>query len=73
MGVESSTLRVLWAIVERSPSRDVFELSDPALTSMLMKQVSAQITLTGDEINALYAYIGAKLHLVRDIASFQKC
>ncbi|MEL6221756.1 MAG: hypothetical protein AAFR31_03820 [Cyanobacteria bacterium J06627_8] len=71
MGVESSTLRVLWTIVEDAVSQDVFEMSDTALIAMLMRQVSNQVMLTGDEVNALYAYIGSKLHLIRDIAAFQ--
>ncbi|MEB3211854.1 MAG: hypothetical protein VKL39_10890 [Leptolyngbyaceae bacterium] len=71
MGVESSTLRVLWTVVEDMPSHDVFALSDTALIAMLMNKVSRQTLLKGDEVSALYSYIGAKLHLIRDIAAFQ--
>lgn len=70
MRIESSTLRILWTVVEDVPSHDVFALSDTALIALLMQRVSHHMLLTGEEVNSLYAYIGAKLHLIRDIASF---
>jgi len=71
MKVESSTLRMLWMVVEDMPSHDLLALSDTALIAMLMQRVSKRLLLSGEEVHSLYAYIGAKRSLIRDMAVFR--
>lgn len=71
MMIESSMLREVWAVVEKMPTPDLLALSDTALIAMLMKHVSQRVSLNAEEVNDLYAYIGTKLVLIRDIASFR--
>ena len=70
MNVNSSTLRMLWTVVETVPKHTILGLSDTALIAMLMQEVSRRIILSGEEVGALYGYIGNHLHLIRDIAVF---
>ena len=70
MNINSSTLRMLWTVVDTLPKHMVLDLSDTALIKMLMQEVSRRIVLNGKEVGALDRYIGNHLHLIRDIATF---
>ena len=71
MMIKSSMLREVWAVVEDMPSLDLLTLSDNALIAMLMQHISKRVPLSAEDVSVLYGYIGAKLVLIRDIASFR--
>lgn len=68
MLVSPSMLRLTWVIVEEFPTEDLLTLSDTRLIKLLLQHVARQIALNGEEICALYSYLGSKLSLIRDIA-----
>lgn len=70
MDINSSTLRMLWSVVDILPKHTILGLSDTALIAMLMQEVSRRIVLNGKESSNLGRYIGNHLHLIRDIATF---
>lgn len=72
MEINSLKLQLLWTAAEEMPSQDLLALSDNALIVALLRQVSAQVLLSGEEVCSLYAYIGAKLPLIRDIADSRR-
>jgi hypothetical protein len=77
MDIEPSTLRILWTVVEDMPSQDLLFMSDTALIAMLMKKVTRRNImarkefLSGEQVHALYGYIGTKLSLIRDMTRFR--
>lgn len=72
MEIDSLKLQLLWTVAEEMHSQDLLTLSDTALAAALLRQVSAQVLLSGEEVCSLYAYIGAKLSLIRDIADSRR-
>jgi hypothetical protein len=72
MEINSLKLQLVWTAAEEMPSQDLLALSDTALVAALLRQVSAQVLLSGEEVCSLYAYIGAKLPLIRDIADSRR-
>ncbi|PSN17569.1 hypothetical protein C7271_17050 [filamentous cyanobacterium CCP5] len=62
---------MVWTVVEDASSQDLLELSDTALVAMVLKQISRRAWLDVEEVSALYDYIGSKLVLIRDSASFR--
>jgi hypothetical protein len=71
MLVSPSMLRLTWAVVEELPTGDLLTLSDTMLIKLLLQHVARRIALNGEEIYALYSYLGAKLSLIRDMATFR--
>ena len=72
MSVNASLLRLLWTIVEEMKIQDLLTLSDTALIAVLLQRVSRQVLLTGEEVCQLYAYIGSRLLLIRDLADSRR-
>lgn len=68
MVVSSSMLRLTWAVVEETSYRDLLTLSDTALVKLLLQHVTQKILLSGDEVCALYGYLGTRVPLIRDLA-----
>lgn len=68
MLISASTLRLTWAIVEEASPKDLLNLSDTMLVKLLLQHVAQKILLTGEEVCALYGYLGSRLSLIRDIA-----
>lgn len=63
-----SMLRLLWAVIEDMPSHDLLIMSDTALISKLLQNVSKKVLLSGEEVGILYGYIGSRISLIRDMA-----
>jgi hypothetical protein len=68
MVISSSTLRLMWDIIERVSPNDLLSLSDTALIKVLLQHLGQETMLSGEEICELYSYLGANLLLIRDIA-----
>jgi hypothetical protein len=68
MLISTSILRLTWAVVEEAPPRELLCLSDTMLLKLLLQRIAQQILLNGEEICALYGYLGSKLPLIRDMA-----
>ncbi|MER3434306.1 MAG: hypothetical protein C4288_12980 [Leptolyngbya sp. ERB_1_1] len=68
MLISSSTLRLIWTTVEEASPSDLLSFSDTALVKLLLQQISRKILLGGEEVCALYDYLGSKMSLIRDIA-----
>jgi hypothetical protein len=68
MTIDPTLLRLLWIVIEDMQSQDLLTLSDTALAAVLLQQVSRRILLGGEEVCSLYAYVGSRLSLIRDIA-----
>jgi hypothetical protein len=68
MEIDPTMLRLVWAVIEDMKTQDLLMLSDTALTAMLLRRISRQVLLSGEEVNLLYGYINTKLPLIRDAA-----
>lgn len=68
MMISASLLRLTWAVVEETSPRDLLTLSDTLLVKRLLQHVAQKILLSGEEVCALYSYLGSKISLIRDLA-----
>ena len=68
MFVNSSMLYLTWSVIEDTSSSELLNLTDTALIRLLVKQIAAKMLLSGEEVCALYDYIGSRTPLIRDIA-----
>lgn len=68
MLLSASMLHLTWSIVEEASPKELLNLSDTMLVRLLLQQVAEKILLTGEEVCALYGYLGSKITLIRDIA-----
>lgn len=68
MLTDSSMLRLTWAVVEETSPSNLLTLSDTMLVKVLLKHVAQKILLSGEEVCALYGYLGSKVSLIRDTA-----
>ncbi|WP_315787909.1 hypothetical protein [Fischerella sp. JS2] len=68
MLISSSMLRLTWAVIEETLSTELLTLTDTALIKLILQQISSKILLSGEEVCALYSYVGSKTTLIRDLA-----
>ncbi|WP_231510200.1 MULTISPECIES: hypothetical protein [unclassified Fischerella] len=68
MLINSSMLRLTWAVIEETASSELLTLTDTALIKLILQQIATKILLSGEEVCALYSYIGSKTALIRDMA-----
>lgn len=68
MLISSSILRLTWAVVEEASIHEILTFSDTALIKWLLQHVAHKILLSGEEVCALYGYLGSKVSLIRDLA-----
>jgi hypothetical protein len=68
MLISTSILRLTWAVVEETSPRDLLTLSDTLLVKRLLQHVTQKNLLSGEEVCALYGYLGSKVSLIRDLA-----
>ncbi|MFN6567523.1 hypothetical protein [Dendronalium sp. ChiSLP03b] len=68
MVTDSSLLRLTWTIVEETPNFELLSLTDTGLIKVLLQQIASKILLSGEDVYALYGYIGSKTTLIRDLA-----
>jgi hypothetical protein len=66
--MDSSTLRLIWDVVEETQEVDLSTLPDIALVKLLLQRISRKVLLSGEEVCALYDYISTRTRLIRDIA-----
>lgn len=66
--MESSTLRLIWDVVEETQISELLGLPDTALVKLLLQRVSRKVLLNGEEVCILYDYISSRTRLIRDIA-----
>ncbi|NJM70469.1 MAG: hypothetical protein HC862_09680 [Scytonema sp. RU_4_4] len=60
-----------WSVIEDTPSSELLTLTDTGLIRVLLKQIAGKMLLSGEEVCALYDYIGSRTTLIRDIAEFR--
>lgn len=70
MILSSPVMRMVWKVVEDISSQELLALSDTALIVLVLRQISKRVWLDAEEVSPLYEYIGSKLALIRDCASF---
>jgi hypothetical protein len=68
IALDSGMLRLLWSAIEDNQRTDLMNLSDTALVTALIQQVSGQTFLRRDDQEQLKTYICTKLPLIRDMA-----
>ncbi len=68
MGIDSSTVRLTWTVIDELLTQDLLTLNDTALVRLLLKQIARKMLLNGEQVCALYGYIGSKTTLIRDMA-----
>jgi hypothetical protein len=61
-------LRQLWSLVETTQSQILLNLDDTTLVQWLLKQLTTQRSLNGDEAVIFSSYIHSRLPLIRDLA-----
>ncbi|HBB32167.1 MAG TPA: hypothetical protein DDZ80_01800 [Cyanobacteria bacterium UBA8803] len=65
-------LRLTWSVIEETPSIDLLTLTDTALVTSILQQITRKILLTGEEVCALHNYIDSKTNLIRDMAESRR-
>jgi hypothetical protein len=68
IALDSGMLRLLWSAIENNQRTDLMNLSDTALVTVLIQQISVQTFLHRDDQEQLKTYICKKLPLIRDMA-----
>jgi hypothetical protein len=68
MPISASILRLTWAVVEETSPRDLLMLPDTLLVKQLLQHVAQRNLLSGEEVCALYGYLGSRVRLIRDLA-----
>jgi hypothetical protein len=66
--MDSSTLRLVWDVIEETHSSDLLTLSDTALIKLLLQRISRKVLLNGEDVCLLYEYISSRTRLIRDMA-----
>lgn len=63
-----STLRQLWAEIEKTQTSVLLKLSDTDLVKQLIKQLDSKKPLSGEESSTVSAYLSSRTSLIRDLA-----
>jgi hypothetical protein len=66
--MDSSTVRMVWDVIEETHSGDLINLPDTALVKLLLQRISRKVLLNGEEVCLLYEYISSRTRLIRDMA-----
>ncbi|MEM6255925.1 MAG: hypothetical protein AAF821_23690 [Cyanobacteria bacterium P01_D01_bin.156] len=64
--IDSENLRFIWGLVENY-SHVLKDMSDDAACFWLLKQIRENIHLNHAEMVEIKAYIGSRIHLIRDL------
>lgn len=65
--MDSSTLRLIWDVIEETQNNELLNLPDTALVKLLLQRISRKLLLSGEEVCLLYDYISTRTRLIRDI------
>lgn len=63
-----TTIRETWSRVEATDTATLLWLRDDELVQQLYQQVETRLALSDQESEALTAYLGSKVTLIRDLA-----
>jgi GR25 family glycosyltransferase involved in LPS biosynthesis len=66
--MDSSTLRLVWSVVEETRSSELLELTDTAMVKRIVQHINDKILLSGEQACAVSHYVSSKTMLIRDIA-----
>ncbi|WP_119259880.1 hypothetical protein [cyanobacterium endosymbiont of Rhopalodia gibberula] len=66
--MNTSIIRQLWSIVEKSSAKILVNLDDSDLVSQLLKKLDAQCSLSSEDLQVMKVYFRSKTVLIRDIA-----
>lgn len=66
--MDTKLLRMLWSVVESTPTHVLRGFDDSTLSRHLLYEVENQIVLSREEQRAVYTYISARTPLIRDLA-----
>lgn len=66
--MDSSTLRLVWDVIEETQDSELLNLPDTALVKLLLQRISRKLLLSGEEVCLLYDYISSRTRLIRDLA-----
>ncbi|MBW4565405.1 MAG: hypothetical protein KME32_30840 [Mojavia pulchra JT2-VF2] len=64
----STTLRLLWSVIEETQTSILLGLNDTELIKQILAQINNKQLLSGEEIDSVRAYIYARTPLIRDLA-----
>ena len=63
-----TTIREIWSKVEATDTATLLLLRDEELVQQLYQQVETRLAFSDQESEALTAYLGSKVTLIRDLA-----
>lgn len=69
--IHTSTLRLLWMVVEETQTRDLLKLSDLELVQQLISQLHSKKMLSRDETHCVNEYLRSKILLIRELAQMR--
>jgi hypothetical protein len=65
---DSTTLRQLWSLIEKTQANLLLKLDDASLVQWLLKQFKQERSLNHEEIHILSDYLNNRLSLIRELA-----
>lgn len=66
--MNSSTLRYLWSVIEKTQTNTLLKLNDTDLVKQLLKQLDVNKTLSSEETSTISTYLYSRTTLIRDLA-----
>ena len=67
-GINVSTLRQVWSVVEQTHTNVLLRLNDADLVKQLLGELDRLRVLSGEETNSVSAYLYSRTALIRDLA-----
>ncbi|MBW4625913.1 MAG: hypothetical protein KME49_10505 [Brasilonema octagenarum HA4186-MV1] len=67
-GINVSTLRQVWSVVEQTHTNVLLRLNDADLVKQLLGELDRLIVLSGEETSSVSAYLYSRTALIRDLA-----
>ena len=66
--MNSSTLRYLWSVIEKTQTNTFLKLNDTDLVKQLLTQLDTNKTFSSEETCTLSTYLYSRTMLIRDLA-----
>jgi hypothetical protein len=64
--MDASLLRLLWSVIEETPTHLVLEMDTTRLCLYLLSKIEMRVCLDDDQHQAMQAYISSHTHLIRE-------